>query len=126
VALVALVGCYSEPDVEINAIRTNDVYNLGLEVCGEKRDRTCKPNQLFPPDSDAKEYSVFVFVEADIRNVFIVLNREETMSVGCVRLVVNGIPLKRRLTLSAEPDPVWTCAESAPCEPVEQCPPKEP
>jgi hypothetical protein len=116
IALVA--SCYAEPDLEITVIRT-DAVNISIEVC---RDGHCKGGDVFPAGPETQR-SVFVFVDDDIADVMLVLDRNSPSFHGCVAIELGGERLQRTLTIGATATAtLWSCADGVTCETIEMCP----
>jgi hypothetical protein len=114
-ALAIVAGCYAKPDIEITAVRSAD-YNIEITLCGT----TCKePKAVFPTNVPDMTRSVFIFVEEDLAQIRLSLDRDSPDFAGCVTVELGGDTLERTLTIGDTGVTTWMCDPDVPCETVE-------
>src|SRR5262245_22848201 len=114
-ALALLAGCYEHPDLEIAVTRPQgSMDNVHIAVCRVDDPDRCKGNAVFPTDSKASTRTVFVFVDADLAQVWIEIDALNNRF--CAKVALTGETLQRTLTLDmVDPMPIWSNESFEPC-----------
>jgi len=114
VALTVIGGCYEAPDLEIAVTRRSHGDNVIITVCHVDDLRRCSKGGAFPMDYADDVRTVFVFVDADVPEVWVKLEHGDK---NCAKIQLAHQPLQRTLLLEEVTGipPIWSDETLEPC-----------